>query len=357
MAKKSQLVGVDLGSYSVKVAEIDSGKNGNILRNFGVALLPPESIAEGQIQSKDVLSNTIRRLFEQLNIKNRNVCTSISGASCILKKLPTIQGKTVEEIEQGLKNEMEQYIPYDISDAYIDHFIQVSDGTTPKAGEKIGEADVLVAAAPKALVDSYVEILEAADLNPVVMDVGILAIQNSVEVTVPELPQEYTIVSIGAETITIHAVRKGMPLFTRDVWMGGNQLTRAIMANFDLNFWEAEEVKLGNRQVHPGKEPLLKKLFIEYVGEWVKEIGKAVEYIRSSFSDLSISNLYLTGGGSLLPGIKDAISMETRLNVIYVDPFAGLIVDPKKFDEEYLKEYAAISGQVVGLALRAAKDK
>ncbi|MFN3699846.1 MAG: pilus assembly protein PilM, partial [Dictyoglomus sp.] len=182
-------------------------------------------------------------------------------------------------------------------------------------------------------------------------------VQNSVEVTVPELPQEYTIVSIGAETITIHAVRKGMPLFTRDVWMGGNQLTRAIMANFDLDFWEAEEVKLGNRQVHPGKEPLLKRLFIEYVGEWVKEIGKAVEYIRSSFSDLSISNLYLTGGGSLLPGIKDAISMETRLNVIYVDPFAGLIVDPKKFDEEYLKEYATISAQVVGLALREAKDK
>lgn len=357
MAKKSQLVGVDLGSYSVKVAEVDTGKNGMVLKNFGMALLPNEAVIEGHIKEKEAVTNVLKGLITHLNIKNKNVCTAVSGVSCILKKLPTVQGKTLEEIEQGLKGEVEQYIPFDMADVYIDHVVQLPDGKAPKPGERIEEAEVLVAAAPKELVDSYVEVFEAADLNPIVMDVGILAIQNAIEATVPELPLEHIIVDLGAEGITIHAVKKGMPVFTRDVMMGGAQLTRAIMANLGMGYWEAEEVKLGNRAVPAGKMELLKKLFVEYVTEWVREIAKAVEYIRTSFTDLNISHLYLSGGASLVPGIKEAISAETRLNVSYVDPFQGLLVDPKKFDEEYLKTVGPFATKVIGLALRDGKER
>lgn len=357
MGKKSQLVGVDLGSYSVKVAEVDSGKNGMILKNFGIALIPPEAIVEGQIRDKEAVAKILKEIFDHLKIRNKNVCTAISGVSCILKRLPTIQNKTMTEIEEALKSEIEQYIPFDITEVYIGHHVEIPEGKVPKPDEKIKEAEVLVAAAPKALVDSYVEVFESADLNPVVMDVGILSIQNAIQATVPELPNEHLIVDLGAEGVTIHAVKNGMPAFTRDVWMGGAQLTRAIMANFDLTYWEAEELKLGHRDVPEAKRPLLKKLFVDYVGEWVREIAKAVEYLRTNYTDLSITNLYLTGGASLIPGIKDAISAETRLNVYHVDPFGGLIVDPKRFDEGYLKEMGIVATKAIGLALRDGKEK
>jgi len=357
MPKKSQLVAVDLGSYSVKVAEVESGKNGLILKNFGMALFPPEVIVEGQIQDKVKASEIIKKLITHLNIKNKNVCSAISGVSCILKKLPTIQSKTLEQIEETLKGEMEQYIPYDITEVYVDHFIQLPSGETPKAGVMVSEAEVVVAAAPKALVDSYVEVLEAAGLNPVIMDIGILAIQNAIEATVPELPSQHIIVNLGAECLSIHAVKDNVPIFTRDTVMGGAQLTRAIMANFGLDYFEAESVKLGNRGVQPGKEGILKKIFLDYVSEWTKEVARAVDYLKYAFPELNISTMYLTGGTSKLPGIKDALSLETRLNVIPVNPFQGLLVDSKKFDEEFLSMYAPDSTQVIGMALREAGDR
>jgi len=357
MPKKGQLVAVDMGSYSVKVAEIESGKDGLILKTFGMAIFSPDVIVEGQIQDKAKASETIKNLFTHLNIKNKNVCSAISGVSCILKKLPPMQSKTIEQIEEGLKGEMEQYIPYDIAEVYIDHFVQTSGGEIPKPGVVLSEAEVVVAAAPKALVDSYVEVLEAADLNPVIMDIGILAIQNAVEATVPELPGQYIIVNLGSECLSIHAVKGNVPIFTRDTVMGGGQLTRAIMANFDLTYFEAEAVKLGNRGVQPGKEGLLKKIFTDYVTEWTKEVSRAVEYLRYTFPEITMTTIYLTGGTSKLPGIKDAITLETRMNVIPVNPFQGLLVDSRRFDEEYLNLYAPESTQVVGMALRQAGDK
>ncbi len=125
MYKKNQLVGLDIGSHSIKLAEIDHHRKGMRLKNFGLINLPPDAIVEGSIKKKEVVSSAIKNLFKNLKVKNRNVATSISGFSVITKKiiLDNIYGS---EIEDMIKEEAEQYIPFDINEVNIDFDTSVS---------------------------------------------------------------------------------------------------------------------------------------------------------------------------------------------------------------------------------------
>ncbi len=354
--KKSQLVGVDLGSYSVKVAELETGKNGLRLKNFGMGILPPDSISEGVIKDPGSISHVLAKVFDNLKIKNKNIVTAISGASVILKTF-TVTSKSLKEIQGEIQSEAEQHIPYDLNEVYLDYDFPLIDRETLKPEQKLDSLDIVLVAANKAIVNSYVELFEKADLNPIIMDVAILAIQNAIEAIVPELPETYGIASIGASTTSINIVQKGIPIFTRDSPIGGEQLTKALMANLSLDYLEAEELKLGGRPIPEKKEKTVRELFKQYVSEWTEEVGKAIEYFRATHPEIPVSKLYMVGGTSKLPGLKDTISYETGILVEIVNPFQGLLIDTKEFDEKYLSYYGPEAVEVIGLALRMAGDK
>jgi len=137
--KKSQLVGLDIGSHSIKLAEIDDSKRGMFLRNFGVIRLPQDAIVEGSIKEMEIVSTAIKNLFRNLKIKNRNVTTSISGYSVIVKKI-AIGKRGESELETTIQDEAEQYIPFDINDVNLDYeILSDREGGTSAEGEEEDE--------------------------------------------------------------------------------------------------------------------------------------------------------------------------------------------------------------------------
>jgi type IV pilus assembly protein PilM len=118
--RKNQLVGLDIGSHSIKLVEIDHGKKGRVLKNFGVIGLPPEAIVEGAIKEMEVVASAIKTLCKNLKVKNRNVATSISGYSVIVKKI-AVGKRGATELERTIQDEAEQYIPFDINDVNLDY--------------------------------------------------------------------------------------------------------------------------------------------------------------------------------------------------------------------------------------------
>ena len=126
-AKKNQLVGLDIGSHSIKLVEIDDSKKGMILKNFGIIGLPHNAIVEGSIKEIEIVSSAIKNLFKNLKVKNRNVATSISGYSVIVKKI-SINKREESELEATIHDEAEQYIPFDISDVNLDYEVLDSGG-------------------------------------------------------------------------------------------------------------------------------------------------------------------------------------------------------------------------------------
>lgn len=362
--KKNQLVGLDIGSHSIKVVEIDDSKKGMELKNFGIIGLPKDTIVEGTVREMEVVASAIKTLFKNLNIKNKNICTSISGFSVIVKKI-TVSKKDESELEASIHEEAEQYIPFDISDVNLDYEIlpelkEESDTSEGKDREQEKEdeglMDVMLVAAKKDIIEDYVSLLHLAGLNPVIMDVDAFSLQNSFEIASGEDTDCYAIVSIGAEELGINAVKDGVSIFTRDSSYGGGQITESIMSKLNLSYEDAEKLKLGGTKIETEKA-VLEDIFMSTVSDWVQEIKRALDFLASTYPDEKIEKIYLTGGASRIPGFRKYLENETEIPVQDLNPFANIKINEKTFDPRYLSYMAPQASVAVGLALRSIGDK
>jgi len=325
--KKNQLVGLDIGSHSIKLVEIDDSKKGFILRNFGMTGLPHNAIVEGSIKEMELVSSSIKNLIKNLKVANKNIATSISGYSVIVKKI-SIDKRDDAELESTIQDEAEQYIPFDISDVNLDYEVL---GTEKEESEEEGAdedqtglMDVMLVAAKKDIVDDYVSLLSLAGLNPIVLDVDAFALQNAFEASSGEGESGcYAIVNVGAEELGINAIKDGISIFTRDSSYGGSQITEAIMKKFNVSFEEAEKIKLGGTDVDKMKGDL-EEIFTTVVSGWVQEIKRALDFLATTYPDQNIEKLLISGGSCRIPGFQNYLELEKDIPVEELNPFTNL---------------------------------
>ena len=362
--KKNQLIGLDIGSHSIKLIEIDDSKKGMILKNFGIIGLPKDAIVEGTIKEMDIVASALKNLCKNLNIKNKNVATSISGFSVIVKKI-SISKREETELESSIQEEAEQYIPFDISDVNLDYEILLPPMATASEEESekqkappedSGMMDVMLVAAKKDIIEDYESLIHLAGLTPVVMDVDAFALQNAFELATGETSGSYAIINIGAEELGINAIKDGVSMFTRDSSYGGNQITEAIMSKLNISFEEAEKIKLGGVKTDKEKAAI-EEIFTTVVSGWTQEIKRALDFLSTTYPDESIEKILISGGAYRIPGFTKYLEMETDIPVEELNPFASLQINDKQFDPRYLSYMAPQAGVAVGLALRSVGDK
>lgn len=359
--KKNQLIGMDIGSHSIKLVEIDDGKKGRVLRNFGIIGLPFNAIVEGSIKEMELVSSAIRELCRNLKIGNKNVATSISGFSVIVKKI-TLTNKEESELETTIQDEAEQYIPFDISEVNLDFDIMSgafkSKEASDEEGEKEGseQMEVMLVAAKKDIVEDYVSVLDLAGLNSVVLDIDAFALQNAFEISSEKREGCYALVNVGAEELGINAIKNDISLFTRDSSFGGSQITEAIMSQFSVSFEEAEKIKLGGTRKEKDRK-ILEEIFVSVITEWVQEIKRALDFVAGTYPDETIEKILVSGGSCRIPDFKRYLELETGIPVAELNPFANLIINEKSFDPKYLRYMAPQAAVAVGLALRSIGDK
>lgn len=353
--KKNQLVGIDIGSHSIKVAEIEDSKKGMIFRNFGMIRLPQGSIAEGSVKEMDVVSAALKKLLKNLKIKNKDIATSISGYSIIVKKI-SIPKKEDKELEKIIQSEAEQYIPFDINDVNLDFQILPSEQKEAE-GNREEQMEVLLVAAKKDIVEEYKNLFQIIECNPIVLDIDAFALQNAFEISNHEQTGCHALAHIGAQQLTINIIKDGVSIFTRDSSHGGDQITREIQRKFDISFQEAERLKLGALPIDPEKRPEVEEIFISAVEKWAHEIRRALDFVGTTLADVRVEDILLSGGSSLIPGFSQYVKIETGLEVEMLDPFANLEINEKLFDMEYLNHMKPIAAIAVGLALRSIGDR
>lgn len=361
VAKKNQLIGLDIGSHSIKLVEIEESKKGRVLRNFGIIGLPQNAIVEGSIKEMEIVSSAIKNLFKHLKIKNKNVASSISGYSVIVKKI-SISRRSEAELEATIPDEAEQYIPFDISDVNLDYEILPSaagaaeEEKGDKEAEKEDIMDIMLVAAKKDIVEDYVSLLQLSNLNPAVLDVDAFALQNAFEISAEGTSGCYAIVNVGAEELGINAIKNGISIFTRDSSYGGSQITEAIMSKFDVSHEEADRIKLGGVKMDQ-ERAAMEEIFTSVVSGWVQEIKRALDFLGTTYPDESIEKIFVTGGSCRIPGFQKYLEMETDIPVEELNPFSSLQINERVFDPKYLSYMAPQAAVAVGLALRSVGDK
>lgn len=346
--KKKDVIGVDIGSSSVKVVQLKDNKGTFQLLNVGIFPLPPEAIVDNTLMDSSSVATVIRNLVQNLDIKSKDVVCSISGNSVIIRKiiLPTMPQ---EELEDQISWEAEQYIPFDINDVNMDFQI-----LSPDSHDQT-KMNVLLVASKKDIINDYVAVFSEAGMQLSVIDVDSFAIQNAFEVNYDYDSNDIiALVNIGASIMNINVIKDGLTLFTRDVQMGGNLYTEEIQKQVGLSSKDAENGKL---LVNESTDKPLRNVVLKVNETIAQEIRRSLDFYNSTASDDRISRVFMSGGCSKVYHLINAISEQVGLPVDRLNPFAKLKYNENAFDPEYLEEIGPFMAVPVGLAIRRVGDK
>ena len=344
MGKKT-LVGLDIGSSSVKAVELNKKGNALQLVNLGFENLQSDTIVDGQIMELNNVSNVIANIFNEHQIRTTRVAAGVSGHSVIVKNIILPQ-MSEEELQESFSWHAEEHIPFDIADVNLDYQL------TNRSSESL---HVLMAACKSDKIANVKQAIQLAGKQPVVIDVDAFALQNCYEVNYhPQPGQIVALLNIGASTMNINILNGSRSVFARDASVGGSQYTSLLQKELGLSFEQAEGVKRGlpvpddieQRPIQP---------IIETVSDILAlEVRKTMDFYRATAEegDSSIQKILLAGGGSKLPGLAEYLGRRFEITVEVFDPFRGIEVDSNRFDPDYMREIVPEMAVAVGLALR-----
>jgi len=344
--KKKSVAGLDVGSSSIKIVELDGKMNALNLVGLGYENLPDDTIVDGQIMELNTVSEVIQNICTNHQITATNVVTGVSGHSVIIKNI-VLPPMSKEELEESIDWHAEEHIPYDLADISLDYQI---------TAETAESTFVLIAACKRERIDNIKQAVQLAGKMPVVIDVDTFALQNCYEVNYqPDDAQVVTLLNIGASTMNVNIVQGTCSLFTRDITVGGSQFTDVLQRNLGLSFQQAEAVKRGVMDGTEGVEEKAIEPLINDVTEIVAmEIQKTFDFYRATTEDseVAVQKILISGGGSKLAGLAEELSRRLELPVEVLDPFRSIKVDTRKFDPDYLSEIMPEMAVAVGLAVR-----
>jgi type IV pilus assembly protein PilM len=342
---KKNLVGLDIGSSSVKAVEL--GKKGAALQllNLGFENLQTDTIVDGQIMELNNVSNVITQIFSEHQIRTTRVAAGVSGHSVIVKNIVLPQ-MSQEELQESFSWHAEEHIPFDIADVNLDYEL---------TGKSQDALHVLMAACKSDKIANVKQAIQLAGKHPVIIDVDAFALQNCYEVNYRPRPGEIVaLLNVGAATMNINILNGSRSIFARDASVGGSQYTSLLQRELGLSFEQAEGVKRG-MALPEGVEPRPIQPIIETVSESLAlEVKKTVDFYRASAQEgeAAIQKILLAGGGSKLPGLADFLARKFEIPVEVFEPFRQIEVDSRKFDPDYMREIVPEMAVAVGLALR-----
>jgi len=342
---KKSMVGVDIGSSSVKAVELQ-GKNGDFqLVSLGYEGLQADSVVDGQIMELNAVSSAIGNIFNEHKIKTTRVAAGVNGHSVIVKNIVLPQ-MSDDELQESFAWHAEEHIPFDISDVNLDYHVT---GSSPDA------IHVLLAACKHDKIANLKQAIQLAGKQPTVIDVDAFALQNCYELNYePQLGQVAALLNIGASTTNINILNGNRSVFTRDATFGGNQYTSLLQKELGLTFDQAEQVKRGiplpenveSRDIEPILDTVSDILALE--------IQKTMDFYRATVEDgeEAVQQILVSGGGSKLKGLVEFLSTRFEITVEVFDPFRKIRVDSRVFDPDYMREIVPEMAIAVGLAMR-----
>jgi type IV pilus assembly protein PilM len=349
---KKQIVGLDIGSSCIRLAEIQDTPKGHVLSRFSQMPLAKGVIVDGAVAEPEVLSATLKELYKQSGCKRKSVATSISGHAVIVKKV-TFAQMDEGELRDLIHDEAGKYLPFEDM-ATVDYDFQIL-GDNPFNPTQM---EVLLVAAKKEIIEGYTEVIEAAGLTPTVMDVDSFALETMYEENYAFDENDVTIlINIGASITNLNAVKGGVSIFTRDFTLGGNVVTEAIAQNMQVPFEDAEKAKINGVGDDEQARSMFREGLIAHADPICAEIERSVDYFRSTFGAETIKQILLSGGGALIPGVAADLSRRLGIDTEIINPFKKISFDKNFQDKEATERLGPIAAVSVGLALRKIGDQ
>lgn len=286
------------------------------------------------------VSEAISDCVSKAKIEDENCAISLIESQ-VVSRLIQLPNLTDKELSAAISWEAEQYIPLPLKDVNLQYkVVKRGEGANSKM-------DVLLTAAPKRVIEKYLNVVRNAGLRVVSMETESAALARALV-----LPSEPTtiITSLGALSTELIVASSGNVLFTRSIATGGATLTKAIMTEFNLPQNQAEEYKQTYGILEDklgGKVAAVLKPVLDIV---ISEVLKAVEFVHTHVEDSQVARVIIVGGGAYLPGFSEFLVTRTNLEVLLGDPWANFA---KEGVITELAGQGSFYGVATGLALRS----
>ncbi len=343
--KPTNIIGLDIGSDTIKLAEVYIAGKEPVLVAAAITALQPGSIKDGRFTDEKAIASQLRQLVASSGLSARHAVIGIGGQSSFLREI-VFPGLQENELKEAVQWEIGKYVPYEPGSFYHDYAVI-------EAVPAIPEIKVMVAAAPKDIIDSLVNIVKTLKIKSIAIEIESMAVGRTLEQT-----DRVMVLDIGGSVSQAAVFLQGHLVVTRTIPLGGQRVTKAIMSHMAIDFDEAERQKKSSDHLLrlPEEKETASLLHLELEGivkELAREVRRTIEYVQLQKGDVAIEKVFVTGGGALLRHFTDHLSFHLGLPVFLHKPINVGVAD--SFDSSFNVKMLPQLATAIGLALRERK--
>jgi type IV pilus assembly protein PilM len=315
--------GLDIGHSTIKLMQVDSGREKNHVLGYGYANFDPNAIADGEIVKPELLTDAIKPLMKQLifgKLSTNRLCAAIPSRHAYTRLL-SLPVMNIPDLAEAAKLEAEQYIPVPLDQLYIEYepFGNIS------GSKQDTNQSVLMVAVPKRIIDSYLAWFESINLETALIETNLLSFSRLIKNIYKEQPPSI-IIDFGAESCEL-AIHDQTIRLTSTIAFGGNHVTERISKILNTNTEKAHRVKVHYGIASSKWQKELAEGLQELLTGLATEIQKMMRYYRErTDKKVPIETIIITGGGANLPGLADFLSHLTGIPVSTCNPWEKLVL-------------------------------
>lgn len=348
--KNLNIFGLDLSDRSIKVAQLKKQGRAIDLYSYGRENIPKGLIEDGEIRNEEEVIKLIKKALINSKpnpIKSKLVVYSIPETKGFIRiiKLPSVEKSKIEE---AIRYEAEQLFPIDVKESYIDWQL------LPNRDSEMLE--VLIAAVPKKIVDSYSLVFKKAGLKPFAAEIESVAISRSL-IRKEQSSKPVLIVDLGKDRTGFIIFKNPAVQFTASIPVCGKELDRAVAKELGINEEKAEKIKEKCGLSFKGECNKVYKAIQPSLHELIKYISRLTDYYKEHFeSELDISKVVICGGEARMLGISSFLSLRIKKEIEKGNPWVNLISTEEKKIPPISRDESLVFVTVLGLALRGIEE-
>jgi len=348
--KSKSVIGVDIGSSSIKVVQLRREGGTAVLETYGEIALGPYAGAEvGQATNlpADKIAETLKDLLREAQVTSTDAGVSIPFSRCLLTLVELPRRDNPEEQKTVISLEARKYIPVPVAEVQLDWFIvpePIPEGSSPASTVK-----VLIVA---------VHNDELALLDAVVKQSGIsssffeIEIFSTIRSVVDEPVKPVMVLDIGASATKVYVVERGVVALSHNIRQGGQDVTRTISSSHNLSMAEAETLK---KQHGFGDEGApYSRSSVELVFSRIFDEARRALVKYETAHGKSVAQVVLTGGGAVTKHLAEYAKEFFAREIQIADPFAR--ASAPAFMRPVLSEIGPEFAVAVGVALRKLEE-
>ncbi|QBG35872.1 pilus assembly protein PilM [Litorilituus sediminis] len=345
--KIPMMVGIDIGSHSVKAVLLSQGAEGYVLEDYAIEPMPRGAVIDREIQDIEAVGSVIEKIRKNISSKATDAAAAVSGQTVITKVIYMDVSLTEEELASQIEIEADSLIPYPLDEVSLDfESLDVNESDPSKM-------NVLLSAARTESIEARVAALDAGNFTAKVIDVESYAVGRAYDLCLPQLPDDakdkmVAIVDIGATVTLFSATNAGKHIYSRDQMFGGEQYTRSIVSYYNKSFDDAEDAKLSN-ELPPN---YTFEVLAPFHTVLMQQIRRAIQMFLTTSGQDKVDYLIISGGTASLEGVESLLSEELGIHTVIANPFNDMFI-ADSINKEQLANVAPQLMVATGLALRS----